>query len=417
MLHRIRASLLLLLTLAFTARAEGPLGHDELMNGFPPPPDRQVTHANWLLAPFHNWSLKHVESVVPTVAVDRGTAPVSALPEGEPLTAFEFTDAWQKTRDLETFLRDQHIDSLLVWHDGKLVLERYRNGQTPRTRHLMFSVTKSFVGLLAELLIHEGRLDEKRTLIEHVPELKGSAYEDATVRQLLDMEIGIAFSEIYDDETSDIARYAQAAGMWPARPDGKGPASIYEYLPTLQKRGEHGRDFHYVTANTEVLGWLLSRVTGESVAELFEQRLFQAVGPERDALFLVDRHGQTVAGGGLAISARDTLRLAAMLANEGRHQGVQVVPTEVVAKIAAGGTPRPSLWGNEESMDNSYRSQWYVHHPSRTFSAAGIHGQNIYVDPRADVVVVIQSTYPEADGAFFGVNAAFFHAVVDHLQE
>src|SRR5690606_32414332 len=114
--------------------------------------------------------------------------------------------------------------------------------------------------------------------------------------------------------------------------------------------------------NTEVLGWLLSRVTGESVAELFEQRLFQAVGPERDALFLVDRHGQTVAGGGLAISARDTLRLAAMLANEGRHQGVQVVPTEVVAKIAAGGTPRPSLWGNEESMDNSYRSQWYVHH-------------------------------------------------------
>ncbi|HEX7035613.1 MAG TPA: serine hydrolase [Pseudomonadales bacterium] len=406
---------LLLLSLPLSAGADAPLGHDDLMNGFPPPPDRQVTLDNWISPPFHNWSFKHVESVMPTVAVDRGAGPVSALAEGAPLEDLEFTDPWQKTRDLETFLRDQHIDSLLVWHAGELVLERYRNGQTPRTRHIMFSVTKSFVGLLAELLIHEGRLDEGRTLAHYLPELKGSAYEDATVRQLLDMEIGIAFSEIYDDENSDIARYARAAGMSPARPDD--PVSLYEYLPTLKKRGEHGRDFHYVTANTEVLGWLLSRVTGASVAELFEQRLFQPLGPERDALFLVDPHGKTVAGGGLVISARDTVRLAAMLAGEGRYQGTQVVPAEVVAKIAAGGTPRPSLWGNEESMDNSYRSQWYIHHPSRTFSAAGIHGQNVYVDPEADVAVVIQSTYPEADGPFFVVNESFFHAVVKHLGE
>jgi CubicO group peptidase (beta-lactamase class C family) len=298
-----------------------------------------------------------------------------------------------------------------------LVVEHYRNGQDPRTRHLMFSVTKSFTGLLAEMLIHERKLVESRTLGSYLPELAGSAYQDATLRELLDMEVGIAFSEVYDDPGSDIAQYAYAAGMRPAPPGVEHAPALYDYLPTLPKKGEHGRDFHYVTANTEVLGWLLERTTGTPFAELFEQRLFQPVGPERDALFLADPRGKAVAGGGLSITARDTVRLAAMLARDGQHQGQQVVPQAVVAKIAAGGTPRPSLWGNEASMDNSYRSQWYIHHPSNTFSAAGVHGQNIYVDPAADVVVVIQSTYPEADGEFFVVNEMFFHAMVARLAK
>jgi CubicO group peptidase (beta-lactamase class C family) len=390
--------------------------HDELMNGFPPPADRQVSRDNWLDAPFNNWGFKHVEVLVPTVTVDRGEGPVSELTTAPVLLDdFSFTDPWDTARTFEAFLADQHVDSLLVWHNGALVAEQYRNGQTPRTRHIMFSVTKSFVGLLAELLIHEGTLDESRRVSAYLPELAGSAYQDATLRQLLDMEIGINFSEVYDDPRSDIARYTYAAGMRRAPAGVEHPSSLYEYLPTLQKQGRHGEDFHYVTANTEVLGWVLARVTGTAFAELFEQRLFQPVGPERDALFLADPRGKAVAGGGLSITARDTTRLAAMLAQEGKYQGIQVLPEAVVAKIAAGGTPRPSLWGNETSMDNSYRSQWYVHHPSKTFSASGVYGQNIYIDPAADVVVVIQSTYPEADGKFFGINDAFFHAMAARL--
>ena len=411
------AAIVLVVSILPPAMAAAPDGL-RLMEGFPPPPAARVNRHNWLDAPFHRWGFQHVESLLPTISVDRGAGPVSDLPRGPAsLDSFVFTDPWQKTRDLETFLADQHVDALLVWHEGVLAAERYRNRQTPRTRHIMFSVTKSFTGLLAEMLVHEGALDEEKRVGAYLPELMGSAYGDATVRQLLDMEVGIDFSEVYDDPRSDIAQYAYAAGMQPAPAGVEHSPSLYEYLPTLEKRGEHGVDFHYVTANTEVLGWLLARISGRSFAELFEARLFQPSGPERDALLLADPFGKAVAGGGLSITARDTMRLAAMLAREGRHGDRQVVPAAVVAKIAAGGTPRPSLWGNENGMDNSYRSQWYVHHPSRTFSAAGIHGQNIYVDPAADVVVVIQSSYPQADGAFFVVNDSFFQAIVAHLNE
>jgi CubicO group peptidase (beta-lactamase class C family) len=240
---------------------------------------------------------------LPAITVDRGLGPLSPLAcRPKDVTGFGFVDSWGERRDLEAFLTDQHVDALLVWHDGVPVLERYRNGQTHRTRHIVFSVTKPFTGLLTEMLIHEGLIDE----------------------------------------TARLERY----------------------------------DFHYVTANSEVLGWLLERVTGTPFAQLFEERLFQPIGPERDAFFLAGPHGKAVAGGG---------------------------------------TPRPSLWGNEDGRDNSYRSQWYVHHPSRTYSAAGVHGQNLYVNPAAQVVVVIQSTYPQADGEFFGVNDAFFHGITAWL--
>ncbi|MEQ8484192.1 MAG: serine hydrolase [Pseudomonadales bacterium] len=390
----------------------------ELMRGSPPPPEQQVTAGNWLEAPYHRWAFQHLESLLPTVTVDRSEGPASPLPAGaaEPST-FAFTDFSGRRRDLEQFLTDQHVDALLVWHDGAVIAEHYRNGQTPRTRHIMFSVTKSFTGLLAEMLIEDGVLDANRPVTHYVPELAGSAYGDATVRHVLDMEVGIDFTEIYDDPESEIARFAFAAGMRPAPAGFSGPLNLYAYLPTLKKHGEHGQDFHYVTANSEVLGWVLERAAGAPFGTLFATRLFQPVGPERDAFFLADPHGKAVSGGGLAITARDALRLTAMLAAGGRSGGRQVVPKPVIDRIAAGGTPRPSLWGNEDGgTDNSYRSQWYIHHPSGTYSAAGIHGQNLYVDPASGLAVVIQSSYPEADGAFFAVNDAFFLALADRLR-
>ncbi len=134
---------------------------------------------------------------------------------------------------MEQYVGDEHVDSLLVWSNGKVRHEIYRNGQTRRDRHIVFSVTKSFTGLLA--------------------------YADATVRHVLDMEVGIDFSEVYDDPQSDIRQFTYASGMR-AVPDGVAAHHcLYDYLPTLRKRGEHGHDFHYVTANSEVLGWVIER--------------------------------------------------------------------------------------------------------------------------------------------------------------
>ena len=233
-----------ILSTTFIANAAPPTSGSDTMVGAPPPADRQVTLANWLTPPNNVWAFQHVEAIVPTTTVDRGAGPVSAL-DSKPadLTAFEFADYSGKRRNLAQFLDDQHIDALIVWSHGKVRQEIYRNGQTARSRHLMMSVTKSFTGLVAEMLIAEGRLDETKRISEYVPELKGSAYDDATLRNLMNMEIGIDFSEIYDDPSSTIFQFSYAAGFRPVPPGVKAFASLYEFLPSLRKKGEHGQDF------------------------------------------------------------------------------------------------------------------------------------------------------------------------------
>ncbi len=128
-------------------------------------------------------------------------------------TASSSRDHLGAPRTLDGYLVDEHVDALLLWHDGRLRQEIYRNGQTRRDRHIVFSVTKSFTGLLAEMLIEDGLLDDRRLVSEYIAELGHGAYADATLRHVLDMEVGIDFDEVYDDPDAEIARFAYAAGM------------------------------------------------------------------------------------------------------------------------------------------------------------------------------------------------------------
>jgi CubicO group peptidase (beta-lactamase class C family) len=389
-----------------------------VMVGAPPPPDELVTRANWLAPPYSAWAFQHIEAVVPTTTVDRGANPVSALDtQHYDLSKFQFTDAFGKTRTLEQFLNDMHIDALALWSDGKVRQEIYRHGQTDRSRHIMMSVTKSFTGLIAEMLIAEGKLDETKLVTDYVPELKGSAYDGATMRDLLNMEIGIDYTEVYDDPMSSISQYIYAAGLVPAPPGVKTYPSLYEFLPSLQKKGEHGKDFHYVTANSEVLGWVIEKITGTGFVNTFRDKVYGKIGAERDAFYVTDPHGKALAGGGLNITARDGLRLGVMMSHEGKFNGQQIVPAAVVAKIVAGSTPRPSLWGNENGgHDHSYMSQWYVNNATHVVSAQGIHGQTIHFLPKQDIALVMQSSYPNADGPFFIVLDNFFDAVAKEVK-
>src|SRR5262249_23247525 len=151
------------------------------------------------------------------------------------LGRFEFTDFTGKRRTFAQFLDDQHVDALVLFAGGKLQQEVYRNGETARARHIMMSVTKSFTGLVAEMLIAEGKLDDRKRIVDYVPELNvpGGAYADATVRNLLNMEIGIDYTEVYDDPNSTVSKFAYAAGFWSAPPGVKTFPSLYEFLPSL----------------------------------------------------------------------------------------------------------------------------------------------------------------------------------------
>jgi CubicO group peptidase (beta-lactamase class C family) len=379
--------------------------------------DPTITTANWTRPDLMNRSFRQVERIVPTSTVDRGDGTISELPSAPAhLAEFEFRDHLGSARTLEGFLVDEHVDALLLWHDGGLRQEIYRNGQTRRDRHIVFSVTKSFTGLLAEMLLEDGLLDDHLLVSEYIAELGQGAYADATLRNVLDMEVGIDFDEVYDDPDAEIARFAYAAGMRVIPEGVTAKQSLYEYLPTLRKQGEHGLDFHYVTANSEVLGWVIERVTDRSIAELFAERLYGRIGAERDAFFITDPLGKAIAGGGMCVTAPDMLRLALIVAHDGKWNGTRIVSPAVIERLKAGGTPRPSLWGNEGGgTDCSYRSQWYSFHPGGLLYAMGIHGQSIFISTDHDSAMVVQSSHPAADGDFYNVAAAYFTAVNAHL--
>ncbi|MBK8307982.1 MAG: serine hydrolase [Gammaproteobacteria bacterium] len=396
-------------SLAMTATGAG-AGEPGLMQGFPPAPEQQVLRTNFMVPPNNRWAFQHIRELQPTREVWRGDGPVSKLSE----TAADLGKITAAVRDgriisLDQLLEESHTDAFLILHHGKLVFERYMNGQQRHTQHQMFSATKSFVGTLMLLLIEQGRVDPARTVASYVPELEDSGFGDATVQQVLDMTSAIAYSEVYDDPNSDIWRYGWVFGLWGAPPAGyDGPLTVYGYLPTLKKQGEHGHGFHYVTPNTDVLGWIIRRVTGKSVDHNIEEVLWQPLGAERDGYIWLDAGGTEMAGGGLNITARDAARFGQMILQGGKFNGRQILPAAVTTRILQHkGDPEvfTRIYSQFEGTEwygtiaYAYHDQWWTcNNAHKAVSAIGVHGQYIYLDPVANMVVVKQSSSPDAEG-------------------
>ncbi|MEK9624272.1 MAG: serine hydrolase, partial [Halieaceae bacterium] len=169
-------------------------------------------------------------------------------------------------------------DGFIVLHEGKVTYEQYLNGQTPHSPHIMFSVTKSFTSALILTLAEEGLIDLNETVSRYVSALAETSYGDATVQHVMDMTNSIQYDETYDDPESDIGRYFAALA-----PGGRG---LYHHLTTLDKQlpgYAHGEAFQYVTPDTEVLGWIVRSVTGLSLAENLESRIWKPMGAEHPA--------------------------------------------------------------------------------------------------------------------------------------
>jgi CubicO group peptidase (beta-lactamase class C family) len=375
-----------------------------LMQGFPPPPGKRITDQNFMQAPQNRWSFQKIRELQPTREVYRGTGPASRLESKViDLDALEIKTSDSRRITFARWQQESYTDAIVVLHRGKIVYEKYSNGMAPHTQHQMFSATKSFVGTMVLVLAEQGRIDLKRNVGHYLPELEKSAFGDATVQQVLDMTTAVKYSEDYLDRDSDIARYGHVFSIWGGPPNGHtGPTNLYDYLTTLRKQGEHGHAFHYVTPNTDVLGWIVSRTTSQSVSAAMESILFQRLGPERDAYIWLDGSATEMAGGGLNITARDSARFGQMILNHGLFNGHQVIPASVAKRILSPGDPAPfnrfyqDPW--YEQVGFAYHDQWWTfNNAHKGVSALGIHGQQIYLDSTAQMVVVKQSSDPEPE--------------------
>ena len=390
-----------------------------LMRGFPPPPELRVHIGNWQQYPQKIWSFQHTRELFPTRRL-QPVGPVRELPvalrnlddlrcgsAAAPMT-------WPRMLD------ETHTDAVVVLHQGRIIDERYFNGMRPEAPHLMFSATKSMAGLMAAVQVAEGTLDANATVGSLLPELAGSAWAGATVRQVMDMTDGVNFSEAYTDPQSDIYAYVGAMGWAPQFRKGDDPGGIQAMLGTLTtlQDAPRGSAFCYRSPATDVCNWLAARAAKQSLSGWLQERLWSRLGMEFDGNLMLDPAGTEVAFAGMSASARDLARIGQMLLDCGRVDGEQIIPEQVVDDLMKGGDVRAfEAGGFVERKGWSYRSQWWVNGQTpRSFGATGAFGQRLYVFPDADVVIVLFGSHPLPVSALVDpLHRDAFAALIAHL--
>ncbi len=378
------------------------------MQGSPPPADKLIRFEDddTLSFPKLRWSLSHTRETVPTAAIWRGAGAPRDLGQVDGSTqaaidALQFIDMQGGRRRWADTLADTYTDGIVVLHKGRRVYEQYRGALKPHVPHSCFSVTKSFAGTLCAKLVYEGVLDDSKPVPYYLPEMAGTAYADASLREVMDMQIGVVYSEAYSDPLAGIWDFARAGGFRPRGHDHSGPKTLYAFLQTLKKEGTHGEAFAYKTVNTEVMCWVMKRVTGQGLADMVSEQIWQRMGAEEDGYITVDSIGVPFGGGGMSASLRDLARFGEVMRCGGAVGGQQVIPEAVVADCERGADPaRFAKAGYHLLPGYSYRNMWWVtHNEHGAFEARGIHGQRLYIAPKADLVVARFASHPIAYSA------------------
>jgi len=386
-----------------------------LMLGSPPPDDKLVTIENFMLPPYNRWSLQRLREFVPTRSIATGDAVAELAGRPVDLSGLKVSFPDGRTVAVGEWLESAYTDGFVVLNNGEIVYERYFNGQTPATQHLMYSVTKSFTGTMILMLIEHGRIDADALVAEYLPELAETAFGDATVQHMLDMTNSIHYIEDYYNPDAHITGFLNSM-----MPGGEG---LYSNLQTLTEHHEkfaHGDAFHYVTPDPEVLGWIIRRVTGGNLAGALHEMIWAPLGAEHEGNYWLDFQGVEMAGGGLSITLRDAARFGQMILQDGSYNGRQVVSEQVARRIK---TKR-----NAEKFDryyndpwygevaDSYHDQWWGYTGVDAVAALGIHGQFIYINSDAGVVIAKHSSDPDAESERVDSETAFvMHAIAEHL--
>ena len=302
-----------------------------------------------------------------------------------------------------------------------LIHETYADTMTADSKHLLMSVTKSFIGAVAGILADHGVLDLDGQVSQHVPEVIGYGYEGATIRNLLDMRSGIAFAEEYLNPDAEV-RLLEHAANW--RPYRAGlPTSTYDFLHRLPAAGPHGGGFRYRSCETDILGWVCERAGGTDMATLLSTLVWRKLGMENDAYIAVDAAGNAVHDGGLNATARDIARFGQLLLDNGLSPaGEQILPPWWTEDVLAGAADGKDAFTATSSVETGmpgghYRHQFWVPFPDRqVLLALGIHGQMIYIDQASGMVGVKLSTWPvpQSPDRFHDTLSAF-EAISGHL--
>ena len=306
-----------------------------------------------------------------------------------------------------------HTDGLIILHDGKMLFEKYWNGNTKDSKHIAFSVSKSYLSALFGIAIEEGlikSIDDSVSI--YLDDFEGTGYEDVKIKNLLQMSSGIEFNEDYADPNSDINRFARATA--------KG-SSFRDFAKTLKNGKKQGTYNHYVSLDTQVLGMILESVTDMPLREYLYKRIWSKIGTESDAYYIADKTDTDMALGGLNATLRDFSKFGQLYLNEGSWDGEQIVPKSWVLKSHTPDAPHlmPNA-GDLSSSEWGYGYQWWIPgDPLTDYTAHGIFNQFIYVDPVSNVVIAKTSSnhrFRSEKEYSKAAHIAMFRSITKHIQ-
>jgi CubicO group peptidase (beta-lactamase class C family) len=355
--------------------------------------------SNWRLPPNNRWAFHHVREIIATESIPCG-AVVSELDPApvDSVAGVKVPGSGGEEWSLQDWLEVSNSDALLVAHRGKLVHEWYVDPAIETSPHIVFSVSKSITSILAGVLVEQGVLDPRKPVVAYIPELADSGYRDASLQQVLDMVVNIDFDEDYLATSGKFVEYRTATAWHPCGVDAI-DQNLHEFLCSVGRLdGDHGQVWRYKSPNSDLLGWVLERASGERLASLMSRCLWQPMGAEADAYITVDRKGAPRTAGGICVLPRDLLRFAELVRNHGYANAQQVIPQRWIEDCSDGGNRE--AWERGESAKEfpagSYRNKWYqTGNEHRAMLAIGIHSQWIYIDPVTEVSIVKLSSQDE----------------------
>jgi len=344
--------------------------------------------------PFNEWTFTHMNWLMPTERVTRGGTHLPLPINEQPLDlTYRFDDHDYSLAELH---RRTFTTAFVVLHRGEIVHESYPGAFAgPRSRMQLFSVSKSVTSMLIGIALADGAIGSiKDRVTDYRPDFLGTAYAESTIAELLDMSSGVGDLEVWDVPDSGIKRFEQAV---------MGGGDVAEVIRSAPRTAPAGERFNYSTFDAQILGWVLEAATGQTMAAYASERLWSHIGADRDAYYWLTRARPrtAISAGSFNATARDVARLGLLMARDGVVDGKQIVPRDWVRRSRGSDLPQLAVGAlGPSGYDHyGYANQWWTLGTSafNAFTGLGVHGQYLYVDQGADVVIVKCSAWPTQD--------------------
>ena len=382
------------------------------MQGVPPSRESQVTMANYRDYPTSRWAFRNAGAPMHAVMIPRGgnirQFAAASRPE---MAEFKVVDHQGEAKGFDQLFKDNYADGLVIAQGQKVLHERYFSDFSEHDAHIWFSMSKSLASTAFGLLVDQGLVDLQASPAKYIPELVGSGFERVSIQQVLDHGTSIDFHETYTNVDSDFARYYAPAlnmgwmpGAADVQPDNAEIYGVHDFLGRFIKPDPDrvpGDNFDYNSANADVLGWLIARLSGQPFQDYIEDNIWSKIGAEHDAYILVDRAYMPAVTGGMNSTARDAMRFGMMVRDRGEYNGQRIIPASWIdATLDVSDRLLANMQANTKYQNESwsaYHNMWWILDAAAgEYCAVGIHGQVIYINRRADTVMVWFSSQPGA---------------------